>query len=141
MSPFEALYDRRCHTPMSWRNMVYRVMVGLKFLKEMEEKDVIINQNIRVSQDGKNSYASKNRVHKEFKVGDHVFLKFIPQKSSLKLGGFPVLGKRHCGPSEILERKNLVAYRLVFPVAMHVHDVFHVSLIKKYVPTSNHMID
>jgi hypothetical protein len=46
MIPFEALYGRKCNTPMSWDNPVDKAMVGL----EMEEKMVKINQNLKVAQ-------------------------------------------------------------------------------------------
>jgi hypothetical protein len=38
MSPFETLYGRKCNTPVSWDNPVDKTIVGLDFLKEMEEK-------------------------------------------------------------------------------------------------------
>jgi hypothetical protein len=46
-----------------------------------------------------------------------------------------------CGPFEILERIGPVAYMFAFPASMNVHNVFHVSLLKKYIPDSNHAID
>ena len=61
-------------------------MVGPKFLKEMEDKMLKIKQNLKVAQDRKKIYANKNRTHRDFKVGDHVFLKVKANKSSLKLG-------------------------------------------------------
>jgi hypothetical protein len=64
-----------------------------------------------------------------------------PKKSSLKLGKCTKLVARLCGPFEILERIGLVAYMLAFPPSMNVHNVFHVSLLKKYVKYPNHVID
>jgi hypothetical protein len=49
MSPFEALYGRRCNTPVSWDNPTDRVVVGLKLLWEMEEKVVKIRKNLNVA--------------------------------------------------------------------------------------------
>jgi hypothetical protein len=46
-----------------------------------------------------------------------------------------------CGPFEILERIGPVAYMIAFPASMYVHNVFHVSLLKKYIPDANHVID
>jgi hypothetical protein len=54
-------------------------------------------------------------MHKEFKVGEHVYLKVKPQKSSLKLGAYAKLAPRYCGPFEILERIGPIAYKLAFP--------------------------
>jgi hypothetical protein len=75
MSPFEALYGRKCNTPVSWDNPADRAVVGPDLLREMEEKMVKIKNNLKASQDRKKIYANKGRTHKEFKVGDHVFLK------------------------------------------------------------------
>jgi hypothetical protein len=62
-------------------------------------------------------------------------------RSSLKLGNLSKLAARYCGPFEILERIGLVAYRLALPTWMSIHNVFHVSLLKKYIPDANHIID
>jgi hypothetical protein len=75
MSSFEALYGRKCNTPVNCDNPVDREMVGPYFLREMEEQMIKIKQNLKAAQDRKKSYVDKGRTHKEFKVGDHVFLK------------------------------------------------------------------
>jgi hypothetical protein len=74
-------------------------------------------------------------------VGDHVFLKVKANISSLKLGNCSKLAARFCGPFEILERIGAIAYMLALPASMTVHNVFHVSLLKKYIPDPNHVID
>jgi hypothetical protein len=74
-------------------------------------------------------------------VGDHVFLKVKANMSSLKLGSCAKLAARFCGPFEILERIGLVAYVIAFLASMSIHNVLHVSLLKKYIPDANHVID
>jgi hypothetical protein len=74
-------------------------------------------------------------------VGDHVFLKVKTNRSSLKLGSCTKLAARFCGPFEILDRIGPVAYMLALPASMTVHNLFHVSLLKKYVPDANHVIN
>jgi hypothetical protein len=101
---------------------------------------VKIRQNLKVSQDKHKSCAYKGRTHKEFGVGDHVFLKVKARCSSLKLGKCSKLAARYCGPFEILQRIGPVAYMIFFPASFCVHNVFHVSLLKKYVPDVNHII-
>jgi hypothetical protein len=108
MSPFEALYGRKCNTPVSWDNPTDRAVVGPELLREMEEQMVKIKQNLKASQDRKKIYADKGRTHREFKVGDHVFLKVKAKRSSLKLGNCSKLATRYCGPFEILERIGLL---------------------------------
>jgi ribonuclease HI len=141
MNPFEALYGRKCNTPVSWDNPADRVVVGPELLKEMEDQMIKIKQNLKTAQDKQKSYADSNRNHREFKVGDHVFLKVKANRSSLKLGSCAKLAARFCGPFEILERIGPVAYMLALPASMTIHNVFHVSLLKKYVPDANHVID
>jgi hypothetical protein len=64
-------------------------------------------------------------------VGDYVFLKVKTNRSSLRLGSCAKLATSFCGPFEILERIGPVAYMLALPASMTVHNVFHVSLLKK----------
>ena len=69
-----------------------------------------------------------------------MYLKVGSKKSSIKLGIYPNLVAQFCGPFEILDRIGHVAYALAFLSCMHVHNVFHVSLLKKSVYDPNHII-
>ena len=64
MSPFEAMYGRKCNTPISWDNPTDRVIVGPELLKHIEDQMVKIKQNIKVAQDKKKTYADQNRTAK-----------------------------------------------------------------------------
>jgi hypothetical protein len=74
-------------------------------------------------------------------MAKHIFLKMKSKRISLRLESFPKLEARYCGPFEILEKIGLVAYMLALLASMRVHNVLHVSLLKKYVPKRNHLID
>jgi hypothetical protein len=74
-------------------------------------------------------------------MGEHVFLKVKEKRSSLRIGSIPKLATRYFGSFEILEKILLVSYTLSLPASMCIHNVFHVSLLKKYVPNVNHVID
>jgi hypothetical protein len=74
-------------------------------------------------------------------VGVHVFLKVKDNISSLKLGNISKLEDHYCGPFEILERIDPISYMIALPGSMSVHNGFHVSLLKKYIPDANHVID
>jgi hypothetical protein len=74
-------------------------------------------------------------------VGDHVFLKVKANRSSLKLGNCSKLAAHYCGSFEILWRIRPVVYILALPTSMYIHNIFHVSFLKKYMPEFNHVID
>jgi hypothetical protein len=90
-------------------------VVGTYFLKEMEEKMLQIKKNLKASQDRQKIDPDKGKTHKEFKVGDHVFLKVKDNKSFLKLGNCPKFATRYYGQFEILERIGPVTYMFSFP--------------------------
>ena len=80
MSLYESLYGRECITLVTWDNPVNRVVLGLEFLKEMEQEVVKIRQNLKAAQDRQKSYADKHRMNREFSVGDHVYLRVKARK-------------------------------------------------------------
>ena len=80
-------------------------------------------------------------MNREFNVGDHVYLRVKEKKSFLKLGSCAKMSPRYCGPFEDLERIGPLAYRLALIASTRAHNVFHVSLLKKYVHDPNHVIN
>ena len=70
-----------------------------------------------------------------------VFLRVRPKRSSLSLGKYKKLNARYCGPYVIIKRVNNQAYELLLPPHIKVHNAFHISLLKKYVPDANHILD
>ena len=78
----------------------------------------------------------------EFEVGDHVFLMVMPKRGMVRFGKRGKLSPRFIGPFEILERVGTVAYRLALPPSMSgVHEVFHVSMLRKYTLDPTHVVD
>ena len=80
-------------------------------------------------------------MHRYFSVRDHVYFRLRPRKSSLKLGSCAKLSPRYCGPFEVLEGIGLVAYRIALLASTRAHNVFAISLLKKYVHDHNHVIN
>jgi hypothetical protein len=107
----------------------------------MEQQVIQIWQNLKVAQDRQKSYADKKRTSKEFTNRDHVYLQVRPGKRSLRMGAYAQIAPQYCGPFEILDRVGPIAYRLTLPPTVKAHNVFHVSLLKKYVHDFNHIID
>src|SRR6185437_14501609 len=78
MAPFEALYGRRCHTPLSWSQVGERVVFGPDLVTEAEEKVRVIQANLKAAQSRQKSYFDKRRDPLQFEVGDHVYLRVSP---------------------------------------------------------------
>ena len=75
-------------------------------------------------------------------MGDHVFLKVMPNKGVVRFDKRGKLSPRYIGPFEVLERVGTVAYRLALPLNLSsVHAVFHVSKLRKYTPDPTHVVD
>jgi hypothetical protein len=132
MSPFEALYGRKCMTPLYWDQTGERQFFGLRLIQEAEEQVCIIRENLRVDQTRQKSYANNRRRPLEFEEGDHVYLKVSPLRGMRR---FKVKGKRSprfIGPFKIFMRVGEMAYQLELPDHLSdVHDAFHVSQLKK----------
>ena len=100
----------------------------------------MIRKNLKVAQDRQKIYAYKKRSYQEFEVGDHVYVRIKPKRSTLRWTSCAKLAPRFCGPFQILERVGPVAYRLALPSHIQVYNVFHMSLLKRYVHDSKHVI-
>ncbi|XP_027156521.1 uncharacterized protein LOC113757415 [Coffea eugenioides] len=87
------------------------------------------------------SYADNRRKDLEFAVGDLVFLKITPLKTSLMSGKGKKLQPRFVGPYKVIRRVGKVAYKLELPPSLsRIHNIFHVSMLKKYYPDPSHIL-
>jgi hypothetical protein len=132
MAPFEALYGRRCRTPLNWSEPGERYFFRLDMVKETEERVQKIIHNMKKAQARQKSYADKRRMPLYFLEGDYVYLKVSPMKGVSRFGVKGKLEPQYICPFLILERYGPVAYRLQLPETLSaVHNVFHVSQLKK----------
>jgi hypothetical protein len=72
MTPFEALYGRKCRTLLYWVQTGERQFFGPKIMQEAEEQVRIIRESMRTTQSRQKSYADTRRRQLEFEEGDHV---------------------------------------------------------------------
>ncbi|GKD92515.1 hypothetical protein Tco_1372352 [Tanacetum coccineum] len=107
-APFEALYGRKCRSPVCWAEVEDVQLTGPKIVHETTEKIIQIRQRLQAARDRQRSYANVRRKPLEFQVGDRVMLKVSPRKGVI------------------------LAYKLELPEELrNVHDTFHVSNLKK----------
>ena len=131
-APFEALYGRKCRSPLCWAEVGDSQITGPEIVVDATEKIAQIRQRMAAARDRQKAYADKRRKPLEFEVGDRVLLKVSPWKGVVRFGKRGKLNPRYVGPFEITERIGPVAYRLNLPAELGaVHNVFHVSNLKK----------
>ncbi|GJY00327.1 putative nucleotidyltransferase, ribonuclease H [Tanacetum coccineum] len=132
-APFELLYGRKCRAPICWDEVGERLIEGPELIEITNEKVAVAKEKLKEARSRQKSYADKHRRDLEFQVGDRVFLKVSPFRGVKRFGIKGKLSPRFIGPFEILERIGEVSYRLALPPQLsHVHDVFHVSLLRGY---------
>jgi hypothetical protein len=148
MSPFEALYGRNCRTPLHWDQPSERHVFGPEILLEAEENIRMAQENLKAAQSRQQSYDDTRRRELSFEVGDYVYLKVSPIRGTKRFGVKGKLAPRYIGSYQIQARRGEVAYQLSLPENLSaVHDVFHVSQLKKclrepeeQLPTEDHEV-
>ncbi|GJU84441.1 putative reverse transcriptase domain-containing protein [Tanacetum coccineum] len=131
-APFEALYGRKCRSPVCWTEVGEAQILGPELIQETTEKIIQIKQRMQAARDRQKSYADLKRKPMEFQVGDKVMLKVSPWKGVVRFGKRGKLNPRYVGPFKVIERVGEVAYKLELPEELsRVHNTFHVSNLKK----------
>ncbi|GKA02721.1 putative nucleotidyltransferase, ribonuclease H [Tanacetum coccineum] len=131
-APFELLYGRKCRAPICWNEVGERVIEGPELVEVTNEKVAIAKEKLKEARSRQKSYADRHRRALEFKLGDVCFLKYSPCRG---VSPFCLKGKlspRFIGPFEILYRIGEVLTLAFTSHLSHVHNVFHVSLLRSY---------
>ena len=144
MGSYEIIYGRKCKLPICWEEIGERKIldpITVPWNEEGNEKLKLVCQRIQIAQSRQKSYADNRRKDLKFEVEDLVFLKITPLKASLMSGKRKKLQPRFVGPYKIIQRVGNVAYKLELPSSLsRIHNVFHVSILKKYHPDPSHIL-
>ncbi|KAJ9557338.1 hypothetical protein OSB04_011952 [Centaurea solstitialis] len=131
-SPYEALYGRKCRSPLNWLEVGESRLLRPDIVQETTDKIKLVQEKLKAAGDRQKSYADNRRKPLEFQVGDKVLLKVSPWKGLIRFGRKEKLSPRFVGPFEVIERIGPVAYRLDLPIELSsIHVTFHVSNLKK----------
>ncbi|GJX44833.1 hypothetical protein Tco_0261509 [Tanacetum coccineum] len=131
-APFEALYGRKCRSPIMWAEVGEGQLIGPELVQETTKKISQIKDRLKAARDRQKSYADKRKKPLKFSVGDYVLLKVSPWKGVVRFGNKGELAPRFVGLFKIIEKVGLVAYRLDLLEELNgIHDTFHVSNLKK----------
>lgn len=142
MAPYEALYGRKCRTPLVWHQEGENMLLGPDIIQQTTDKVRVIQEKMKTAQSRQKSYADKRRKPLEFEEGDHVFLRVTPMTGVGRAIKSKKLTPKFIGPYQILRRIGKVAYQIALPTFLsNLHDVFHVSQLRKYVPDFSHVIE
>ena len=103
MAPFEALYGKKCRSPLCWDEVGERRHLGPKIINQTVDIVMIIRDHLRAAQDRHKQWADTKRRLLELEAGDHIFFKILPTKGVIRFGARGKLSLRYIGPFEILE--------------------------------------
>jgi hypothetical protein len=142
MAPYEALYGRKCGTPICWDEVGERKMLGPEIIQDTEEKIRIIRERLQTAQSRQSSYANAGRRNIQFDIGQFAYLKVSPMKGVKRFGMGKKLSPRFIGPFPIIKQVGEVAYKLELPESLSgIHNVFHVSMLRKCLQKPSEHID
>jgi hypothetical protein len=141
MAPFEALYGRKCRSPICWYEPGASKEFHPDYVKEKQHAIDVIRDRLKIAQSRQKCYADSKRRIWEPQVGDMVYLRVSPMKGVHHFGVKGKLSPRYTGPFKILSQSRGVAFELELPKELSkVHNVFHASQLRKCMKTPEETI-
>ena len=125
MTPYKALYRRKCRTPMCWTELSEKKVIGPDLIQETEEKVKMIKERLKVAADRQKSHANLKRKDIQYDISEKVFLKVSPWKKVMRFERKGKLSPKFIWPYEVIEKVGPVAYRLALPLELEkIHKIF-----------------
>lgn len=132
-SPFKALYGHDPIMPTVPLETSDASTTVAELLATRQEQLLMLKEHLARAQNRMKTYANRNRVERQFQVGEQVLLKLQQYaQSSMANRPFPKLAFKYFGPYSVTEKIGAVAYRLALPADCKIHDAFHVSQLKPF---------
>jgi hypothetical protein len=133
MSPFQALYE---YPPPLLQNIPVPIATPHDTTDASEEKEnmvTLLQQNLSQAQARMKKYADARRTERAFELGDFVYLKAKPyREKALGMNNPPKFCPKWYGPFKVLKKVGKVSYQIQFPEQCKLHNVFHISHLKKH---------
>ncbi|KAL2243565.1 UNVERIFIED_CONTAM: Retrovirus-related Pol polyprotein from transposon [Sesamum indicum] len=131
----------KCRSPICWDIEGLRQLERPELVQETVDKIKTVKKCLKAAQNRQKSYVDKHRRDMENQVGEKVFLKVSPLRGILRFLKQRKLSPRYTGPHKILEGVGPLAYWLALPTELsQIHDVFHVSMLRRYRSDPRHIL-
>ncbi|XP_054778415.1 uncharacterized protein LOC129286482 [Prosopis cineraria] len=142
MALYKALYRKKMQIASLLDRVEQKDYIRTRYCGSDNSKFELVRQKLLMAQSWHKSYADRHRRPLEFLMGDHVFLRVTLVTGIGRSIRAKKLTLRFIGPFEILERIRPIAYRIALPPQLSsMHEVFHMSQLKKYQPDPSHVIE
>ena len=141
MPPYDALYGRKCITPLCWTELSEKKIIGPDLIQETEEKVKMIRERLKVATNRQISYADMRKKDIRYEIDEKVFLKVSPWKKVMRFGKRGKLSLRFIEPYEVIEKVGPLAYKLALPLELEkIHNAFYVSMLRRYRSDPSHVV-